>query len=735
MAEKDSEFLKRLLITFRVEAQQHIDTLFSGLAELEQLPDEIRQAEIVELIFREAHSLKGAARSINQMPIERICQSMENIFSSIKRKQVSLTPDLLSKLHQDVRELTELLNPSAQSEQIKPPITKDNDELKDQSKPLVIPAVIPPQASAAATNSVRISAARLESVFMQVEEMLAVKLQAQRHKQELQAMQALTSTWSKEWGNIRTRYPVFYKRLAEEPQLLEFVEKHSAEIKNLQYQFSIVNKAVDQDQRMLGRMVDELLEDMKKVLMLPFSTLLEIFPRLVHGLAMDYKKDIELEIHGGELEADRRILEEIKDPLIHLVRNSIDHGIEMPEERARCHKPLRGKIIISILPKSGNQVEISISDDGAGVNVEKVKATAQRLGMIAGEDISGLSERELVDFIYQSGLSTSPIITEISGRGLGLAIVREKVDKLGGAISIETDFKSGTTFRILLPLTLTTYRGVSVRIGEQQFVLPTRNIEQTVRIHRQDIQTVEGRETIRSQNETFSLVWLEDVLEIASQHMMDAAFIQAVILSAGGKKMAFVVDEVLNEQEVLVKSLGKQLPRVRNIAAATILGSGKAVPILNVADLLKSATKIAEGKVRLSTGGVTGKSADATIRQEKSVLVVEDSITARSLLKGILEIAGYKVTTAVDGVDGYTQLRSGTFDIVVSDVEMPRMNGFDLTAKIRQDKKYADLPIVLVTALESREDKEHGIDVGANAYIVKRSFEQSNLLEVIRQLI
>lgn len=730
MAGKDSNFIKRLLATFRVEAQQHIDTLFSGIAELEQMPDEIRQADIIEVIFREAHSLKGAARSVNMTQIERVCQNLESTFSLMKRKEINLTPDLFSRLHQSVRSLGELLDLSAKPEQAEYSNQGSTKTLKEQPEAPTSAATPASPLATTVPGTLKMSAVKLDSIFMQVEEMLAIKLLAQQHKHELQAVNALTSAWAKEWGSIRTRHPDFYKTLVNEPQWLELVEKNTAFIKNLMYQFSVMSKAVDQDQRTLGRMVDELLEDMKKVLMLPFSTLLEIFPRLVHDLAMDCDKDIELVIQGGEIEADRRILEEIKDPLIHLVRNSVDHGIEAPAERAQKNKPVRGKVMITILPRSGNQVEINISDDGAGIDIGKVKASAERLGIVTKEDAPDLNDRDAVEFIYQSGLSTSPIITEVSGRGLGLAIVREKVDKLGGVVSVETYPGISTTFHIVLPLTLATYRGISVRVGEQLFVLPTKNVEQTVRVHEHEIHTVENRETIRIQGETLALVWLGDVLGIPC-HKENGALLQALILSAGGKRIAFVVDEVLNEQEVLVKSLGKQLPRVRNIAAATVLGSGKAVPILNVNDLLKSALKVAS----TSKSAARENTMENKVAQIQSVLVVEDSITARSLLKGILEIAGYKVTTAVDGIDGITQLRSGVFDIVVSDVEMPRMNGFDLTTKIRSDKKFADLPIVLVTALESREDRERGIDVGANAYIVKRNFEQSNLLEVIRQLI
>jgi two-component system, chemotaxis family, sensor kinase CheA len=243
---------------------------------------------------------------------------------------------------------------------------------------------------------------------------------------------------------------------------------------------------------------------------------------------------------------------------------------------------------------------------------------------------------------------------------------------------------------------------------------------------------VENRETLQLNGQAVSLVRLAEVLELAPRNASGPAVdrVPVVVLAAAEKRMAFAVDAVLDEQEVLVKSLGPQLRRVRNIAGATILGTGQVVPVLNVTDVLKSAVRASAATVRLPATPVA-----PTEAPRKAVLVVEDSITARMLLKHLLEAAGYQVMTAVDGVDGFTQLRSGAADIVVSDVEMPRMDGFDLTAKIRADQKFADVPVVLVTALESRQDRERGIEVGANAYIVKSSFDQSNLLEVIRRLV
>jgi two-component system chemotaxis sensor kinase CheA len=310
--------------------------------------------------------------------------------------------------------------------------------------------------------------------------------------------------------------------------------------------------------------------------------------------------------------------------------------------------------------------------------------------------------------------------------------VKEKVEKLRGSLSVETEAGRGTTFRIILPLTLARFRGTLVRAGEHLFVLPTSNVERVMRIRSEDIKTVENRETVVLGGHALSLVPLATALALTHPAgTRDEPTVQAaVVLVSGNQRIAFAIDEVLGEQEVLVKSLGKQLVRVRNIAGATILGSGRVVPILNVADVMKSAVRASA--TRVAVPAATGT--DIADRK-KSVLVAEDSITSRILLKNILETAGYQVETAVDGIDAFTKLRSGAFDVLVSDVEMPRLNGFGLTSRVRADKTIAELPVILVTALDSREDREQGIDVGANAYIVKGSFDQNNLLQVIGRLI
>lgn len=738
MTEQENEFLQRLLATFKVEAQEHIDTLFAGLAELEQVSDAHQRNGIVETMFREAHSLKGAARSVGLTPVESACQGLESLFAALKRQGMPLSAAEIDQIHQTLAQLGALLalphpeksssSPLASAPAMEPAVASPVNAPPpvSETRPSASTQTIAKEKTASA-STVRIATDKLDAIFLQTEELLSAKIMAQQHKQELQVLLSNAAAWHKDWNNLIAHHPEFYAIAASQPQWQELMERNTRFIKDLILRLGSMAKTADLDQRMLGRMVDDLLEDTKKALMLPFSTLTETFPRLVRDLCKSSGKDIALEIRGGELEADRRILEAIKDPLIHLIRNCVDHGIEKPEQRSQYGKPARGSITVEFHPRSGNRVEITIADDGAGIDTNKVKATAARMGLLDETAAASLEEPAILELIYQSGLSTSPILTEISGRGLGLAIVREKIDKLGGTIAISSQAGLGTRFCISLPLTLATYRGIGVRIGDQTLVLPTSNVVQTLRIARDQVRTVENRATIHINGETLALAWLADTLELARQAQEESVFLQIVILASAGKRMAFAVDEVLSEQEVLVKSLGKQLSRVRNIAAATILGSGKAVPVLNVTDLMKSATK----PTRAHAIPISEEGAPA----ERSVLVVEDSITARSLLKGILEMAGYRVTTAVDGIDGLTQLRSGSFDAVVSDVEMPRMDGFELTAKIRSDKKLAELPVVLVTSLDSREDRERGIDVGANAYIVKRSFEQSNLIEVVGRLI
>jgi two-component system chemotaxis sensor kinase CheA len=331
--------------------------------------------------------------------------------------------------------------------------------------------------------------------------------------------------------------------------------------------------------------------------------------------------------------------------------------------------------------------------------------------------------------IFQAEVSTSPLITRLSGRGLGLAIVREQAEKLGGTVVVENQPGRGARFRIRLPSTLATFRGVLIEAAQRRFVVPTLQVERVARVKTSEVRTAEGREILPWDGRAVALVRLAQVLELppAGAGATPPPLMPILILGLGEQRIALAVDAILDEQEVLVKSLRKPLLRVRNITGATVLGSGEVVPILNIADLLKSA--------RTAGTGTPLPVVATKPPQAQRVLVAEDSITSRTLIKSILESAGYQVRTAVDGMEAFTLLRAEKFDLVVSDVEMPRLSGFDLTARIRADRGLGDLPVILITALETRADRERGIDVGASAYLIKSRFDQSDLLDTIRRLI
>lgn len=774
MVKKNEEFLKKLLATFRVEADEHLQAMSTGLIDLEKALAGEEQVTLVEKIFREAHSLKGAARAVNLTQIETVCHALESTFSRLKGGQLTVSPSVLDLLHQAIAALTGFLMPNAElSGPISPSIATLLRQLENASvaapaarnkntwttaarkSPSVPPSDVPAEQVDATTptapstiglgsETVRISTVKLDAVMRQVEELISPRLASRQRALDLHETAAVLSTWQKQRAGIQPALRLMDRATGhgdgmmsevgsrqEFTKLLEYLDAESFHMKTLESRLARLTRLAEQDHRALATMTDGLLHDVKEMHLLPFSSLLGQFPRMVRELARDQAKEVELVMQGGEIEIDRRILEDMKNPLIHMIRNCIDHGIEKPEVRQQKQKPRQGTVTIAISQKDGGKVEILLADDGAGIDASSVKSAARKMGVVSAQDVDNLGEEEAMALIFQSGVSTSAIITEVSGRGLGLAIVREKVERLSGVIALESHPEAGTRIRVTLPVALATYRGVLVRASDQIVVIPAIAVERVIRVMREDIRTLENRETISLDGQAVSLVWLCDILETPRKPATTEASekAQVVVLRQGVVRVAFRVEEILGEQEVLVKAFGTQLTRVRNLAGACALGAGILVPVLNVADLMKSA-------VKPMASPITPVAADADMSaKQRSILVVEDSITARALLKNILESAGYDVTTAVDGIDAYTTLKTGKFDLVVSDVEMPRMDGFGLTAKVRADKQLAELPVVLVTALASREHRERGVDVGANAYIVKSSFDQSNLLEVVGRLI
>jgi two-component system chemotaxis sensor kinase CheA len=761
----DDSLEARLLATFKIEAREIIQAMAASLAILEKAPSAWEQPEAIESVFRSAHSLKGAARAVNSKDIESLCHSMESVFTGLKRREIAAPPALFDLFYRALDALDALLRrlDPGQGAVEKPDVTElvGALELAISKKPssqtseratappvretsvTPIPKSGPPdrEARLAATETVRVAAQKLDAMLLQAAELIPAGMAASQHAGRLRELGERFSEWRRAWTRIRPAIRGMSATLdaakeSREEQhlsrLIEFVDWNQQFVENVDRQLTEIVRTADRDQRSLATMVDGLLEEASKVAMQPFSTVLNLFPRFVRDLSRDENKDVDLVIQGAELEIDRRILEELKDPLIHLIRNSLDHGIESPADRVKKGKPPRGAITIFVSARDGSSVELLVSDDGAGIDLERLKSAAVKEGLLSAERAQGIADQDALQLIFQSGATTSPIITDLSGRGLGLAITREKVTALSGAIFVESHSGQGTVFRIVLPMTLARFRGVLVQARESLFMLPTAGIDRVVPLRAGSMATVENRETITVSEKAVSLVHLADVLALPAAVGLQSVspHSSAVVITSDGERIAFAVDAVLGEQEILVKPLGPQLTCLPHFAGATVLASGTVVPILYLPELAKRARQAA---ALPATNAIS--QGHSEIEEAGAVLVAEDSITSRTLLKNILETAGYRVETAIDGIDAFTKLRSSSFDLVVSDVDMPRMNGFGLTAKIRNDKQLAELPVILVTSLDSPKDREHGIDVGANAYIIKSSFDQTNLLEVVRRLI
>ena len=773
--DEKQEFLKKLLATFRIEAEENIKSMSSDLIELEKDPSDSCKAELIEIIFRQAHSLKGASRAVNLTEIESVCQSFESVMSALKNKIIDLAPGIFDVLHQTVDIINDILNSSEEGinselknrisdvlknlsviaagkyEEIKvtktesgkttpPEATQKKNREKEKPEVVSEKKEKVSKTRKASTETIRVSTKKLDNLLFQAEEMLSLKLTSFQRIENLRLTLEKLNIWNKKssevFSSVRNVRQIMEKKekegaLSKEEQdiakIIQFYEWANSHIKIIENELSELRKFSHQEAYSSGAKIETLLDDVKEIITVPFSTLLNVFPKAVRDLAKDKEKEIDFIVTGDDTEIDRRILEEMRNPLMHLLRNCIDYGIEKPDIRLSKSKARKGTITFDIERLENNKVQVLISDDGAGINTKKLKDIYIKNEKISNEEAGKISEKELLFYIFRSGVSTSEIVTDISGRGLGLAIVQEKIDQLGGSVIVESEKDRGTTFRIELPLSLVTFRGVLIKVSEKEFIVPTAKVQRALRLNKEEVKTVENKATMPFDGQVIPFVNLSNILELPIKET-DSEYIQTLIFGLNNRQIGFAIDEIIDEQEVLVKNFNKHLARVRNISGATVLGSGKVVPILNISDLLKSALK--------QTVTVTQqKVAEKTEEKQKSVLVVEDSITSRMLLKSILETADYLVTTAIDGVDGFTKLKESAFNAVVSDIDMPRMNGFDLTQKIRSDKVLSEMPVVLVTSFSKREDRERGIDVGANAYIIKSSFDQSNLLEIIERLV
>ena len=745
---------RSFLSMFRKEAEMHIQELDKGLLVLEDNP---KDRNALEEIRRRAHTLKGSAKMMGFAEISDTAHSMEDLLEGVKTESSGLDNGLFDRLFTCLDSIRGLLRRTSDEEspEADAPTTKVSSEISEglptqKAAPRVVESPTSKITDIDVQDAILVETDRLDSLAGTVSEMVMDQIKSESQTTELSHISDLMRQQFSVWAQLEEKMSL---DAANERAGIPVTQGLQREELNRYYDLSIsiLNSMINllDDYRTIAThrklLIDRLQEDIRSIRLIPISVVFDSFPRAVRDMGKEYGKNIKLDISGGEVKLDKSIIETIRDPLMHLVRNAVDHGIEDTGDRMRRAKPRTGHINLSAYHR-GSKVVIEISDDGAGINLEKVKQSALQKGYIEESRLKTMDEQSAVQLIFLPGISTSPIITDVSGRGVGMDVVMENIGrKLKGMIDVQTEPGKGTTISLVVPITLAVMQVLVVRVGQGMFAIPTETIKKNVRLTRDQIRSVEGKQAVIDDEGIVPLVKLGDILgfhEISPENDGDNSpphkgtqdnIISAFILEHAQRRIAFCVDDFVSEEEVVIKSLGSYLKKARYTAGATILGTGEVVAILHTADLLNSAGDKLAGAAPVQLPEIDREESEKLIAA--SILVVDDSLTTRELERSILEASGYDVHVAVDGLDGLNKISKRKFDLIISDVEMPRMNGFQMVETLKQNDHSKDIPVIMVTALQKDEEKRRGMEVGASAYIVKSSFDQSNLLETIQTLI
>ncbi|GAB6139996.1 hybrid sensor histidine kinase/response regulator [Methylosoma difficile] len=709
---------------FKAECKERLHNLEQNLLQLEKQPD--LPAPMNE-VFREAHSLKGLARMLGEKNMEQVAHHFESVLKASLKNHEPLAANLIEQLYHGIDDLRGLAEEAVTG--IAYPIGLDSilarltqtPPAESPSAPAQaitteqpsIPDANPParpfatsssdntnETAASQIDTIRVGMQQLDNLMTHVSELTVNK---NRLAQRLGDVNDLLFYWE-EWKH-------------------QHRELFTAELTQLENRLYALRSQLYEDNNRFDYLNHEIGDGIRTIRLLPLATTFSLFPRMVRDIAKQENKQINLIIDGDDTAADKRIIEELKDPLTHLIRNAIYHAIETPEQRRAMGKPEIGTIRLSARQTPTNII-ITVTDDGGGINVEKIKQRALQNLLYSADELAAMSDGQLQELIFSQGFSTADQVNDISGRGLGMAIVRITIEQLKGHLDIDSTPGVGTSIQIVLPVTLATTQVIIVEQQKRYFGIPMEAIELIRSVSPEQLFNIDGIPSLLQAEHAVSVARLSDLLDIASTHSPHFA----VIINVKHGKLALLVDRLMDEQEILLKPLGGVLKRVRNISGVTVLGNGEVCLILNPHDLVKTAY----GKKTVHYP--SAKADSAAPSKNRHLLYAEDSITARTQIKRFLEKAGYTVTAAVDGRDAYEKLAGNTFMALVSDVTMPNMDGLMLTEKIRRHPQHKDLPIILLSAMDKTDDRQRALELGANAYLSKSAFDQRHLLDALQNL-
>ncbi len=773
---------QEILQDFLVESFELIEQLDQDLVELESTPEDL---ELLNRIFRVAHTVKGASSFLNFDVLTHLTHHMEDVLNKARHGELVITPDIMdvvlesidlmkSLLHTirdtssdggiDVSECVKRLDIAAGGEgNVEVVVTQESQ----QEETALDDEVVADGANEEEPNYDDMSDDEVEA---EIERLLAERKAADKAKREAKKA---TSGGDDNEQVPASPSPVVPKASdaskkapkKEEAKAAPAVKKAPTtveqtirvDVKRLDHLMNLIGELVlgknrlikindDVEERYEG---EEFLEELNQVVsivslvttdlqiavmktrMLPIGKVFNKFPRMIRDLSRELDKKIELVISGEDTELDKSIVEEIGDPLVHIIRNSCDHGIEPLETRLEAGKNEVGTITLKAY-NEGNHIVIQIEDDGKGLNPEILKDIAVNKGVITDKEADKMGEKEAFGLIFRPGFSTAAEVTNVSGRGVGMDVVKTNIEKLNGIIDIDSELGKYTSIKLKIPLTLAIIQALLVGVQEEYYAIPLASVLETVRISKDEIYTVENRSVMRLREEVLSLVHIGDIFEV-ERVFDDSEYAYVVLLGLAESKIGLIVDSLVGQEEIVIKSLGEYLQGIEGVAGATIRGDGGVTLIVDVADLIQMSKSI-KSTINSDEGGSVATSNEKNSASDYKVMIVDDSKTDRTIMKSALDSMGISLIEAADGQEALNILKSGdhNFDAMLIDIEMPRMDGYTLATEIKKYSRYKNLPLIAVTSRTGKSDRMRGVEAGMVEYITK-PYSPDYLMSVVKR--
>ncbi|MEA3212201.1 MAG: two-component system, chemotaxis family, sensor histidine kinase and response regulator WspE [Chthoniobacter sp.] len=748
-----------LLDMFRMEVETQAAAMTEGLLALER---DAGATHLFPELMRSAHSLKGAASIVDRSAAVQVAHGLEDCFVAAQRGQITLPQeridillhgvDLLSRIAQapeeeisrwntahraEIDAFLKALTASLAEKPASAPITVPTGSAPPESapEPAPTPAAGAPtlarasaasKASDAASRALRVTAENLNRLLGLAGESVVASRWVDTFAVELLRLKRLQNVVIQSVGNLRQSLSGMELDERVQGQFID-VQNRAADCRDL-----LANRLDDLElfDRRFFNISKRLYQEVLDCRMRPFSDGVHGFSRMVRDAARTLGKEVKFELLGEATPVDRDVLERVEAPLGHLLRNAVDHAIEPPAERLQAGKPREGTVRLEARHSAG-MLLIEVADDGRGIDPETIRRAVVRKELTTEKLAAELTEPELLEFLFLPGFTMKEVVTQISGRGVGLDVVQTMVKEVGGGVRISSQPGKGTQFQLQLPLTLSVLRTLLVEIGGEPYAFPLARITSALRVPREQIESVEGREHFRFGEQQVGLVTAHQILGVTASSSAEAE-VPVIVLGDKANRYGVVMDRLLGERELVVLPLDPRLGKVKDISAAALMPDQSPVLIVDVDDMIRSIENLVSGG-RLAH--VSRGDAAAAKKQRKRVLVVDDSLTVRELERKLIDSKGYEVEIAVDGMDGWNAVRTGNYDLVVTDVDMPRMDGIELVNLIKKDPRLNSLPVMVVSYTDREEDRRRGLEAGADYYLTKGSFHDETLLRAVADLI